>query len=167
MTYQNGSAQPEQARLAFDRLPMMMPVADLWDLASADLLTVLPEDRRVERKPSGIHAPELAEYFSMWANTAAEGGLVAVGMSNDGKFLGCLGIEVAHLNRLEHESHNLCPDAHVQCRRIDCVRTKTGAPDFMLLFRIHYNETKVVHTARGDAYIRRGESKHGSVRRHR
>lgn len=30
----------------------------------------------------------------------------------------------------------------------------------MLLFRVHYNETRVVHTSSGDAFVRRGETKH-------
>ncbi len=96
----------------------------------------------------------------MWANTAAEGGLVAVGVSDDGQFTGCLNIETAHINRLEKGAHDMCPDAHVECRHIDVQRDKDGADDFVLLFRVHYNEHRVVHTVRNRAYIRRGESKH-------
>ena len=148
-----------QLPLSFDGA-VILSVDQVWGSANADLLRVLTENRRVERKPVGIHAPDLAEYFSMWANTAAEGGLVAVGVSDDGQFTGCLNIETAHINRLEKEAHDMCPDAHVECRHIDVQRDKDGADDFVLLFRVHYNEHRVVHTVRNRAYIRRGESKH-------
>jgi ATP-dependent DNA helicase RecG len=149
----------DQLPLTFE-YPAVLSVDRLWTLANAELLAMLKEDRRVERKPAGIHAPELAEYFSMWANTAAEGGLIVLGMSDDGKFVGCTGIETEHLNRLERDGYDQCPDAHVECRRIGGTRQSDQQPDFVLLFRVHYHENRVVTTVRGDAFIRRGESKH-------
>jgi ATP-dependent DNA helicase RecG len=132
----------------------------LWGSATPELLRLLREDRRVERKPPLIRPRELAEYFSMWANTATEGGLIAVGMSDDGKLLGCLSVEIEYSNRLESESCNYCPQAHIGVKRVPIKRDKDGRDDFVLLFRVPYKEDRVVHTSDGTAYIRRGETKH-------
>jgi len=85
-----------QLPLTFEQAAVLS-VDQLWNQATSDLLKVAKEDRRVERKPAGIHAAELSTYFSMWANTATEGGLIAVGIANNGEFVGCLCIETAHI----------------------------------------------------------------------
>ena len=138
----------------------VMTVDELWQAATPDVIRLLKENRRVERKPARIHAPELAEYFSMWANTSVEGGLIAIGISDDGKFLGCLSADTKHINRLESEAHTICPDAHVDCKQVRIQRDKNGADDFLLLFRVQYHPRRVIHTTKGDAFIRLGESKH-------
>jgi ATP-dependent DNA helicase RecG len=148
-----------QLSLTFEAAAVLS-VDQLWQSASPELIRVLKENRRVERKPARIHAPELAEYFSMWANTAIEGGLVAIGVADDGEFLGCLCADTKHINRIESEAHTICPDAHVECKQVAIKRTRDSADDFVLLFRVHYHPRRVVHTTRGDAFLRLGESKH-------
>jgi ATP-dependent DNA helicase RecG len=130
-----------------------LTVEEVWNRASPDLLQRLGEDRRVERKPAGIHATELATYFSMWANTA-DGGLIVVGMENDGTITGCTNVSA----KLEMHASDQCPDARVECRQIPATRLD-GTPDYLLLFRVMYNRRRVVRTAAGDAYIRIGESR--------
>ncbi len=39
----------------------------------------------------------------MWANTAPDGGMIAVGVADDGKLLGCLGAGTTHMNRIESD----------------------------------------------------------------
>jgi hypothetical protein len=79
----------EQLSLIFKReLPVLSP-DDIYQNANQDLLAKLDEDRRIERKPANTHGRKLGEYFSMWANTAPEGGLLVLGMENDGLFTGC------------------------------------------------------------------------------
>lgn len=148
-----------QIPINFDQT-IPLSVDQLWNMATGELFRILREDRRVERKPAMIRPKELAEYLSMWANTATEGGLIAVGVADDGKLLGCLGVETAHTNRLESESCNYCPQAQVAVRRVLIRRDSDGADDFVLLFRVQYREDRVVHTSDGNAYIRRGETKH-------
>lgn len=68
----------DQLKLSFEQILPLLTVDEIYERASAELLTSLgKEDRRFERKPSGIHALTLGEYFSMWANTAPDGGLTA------------------------------------------------------------------------------------------
>ena len=124
---------PIQGHLAFNNVAVLT-VEELWSMADDALLKIAEEDRRIERKPVGIHAWELAEYFSMWANTAAEGGLIAVGISNKGAFDGCLSMEIQHINRLERDAQDYCGEAHVEVRRIRGSRHKDGEPDFVLSF---------------------------------
>ena len=139
----------------------LLSVDALYEQASQGLLKILKEDRRVERKPPSIlKSSHLADYFSMWANTGADGGLIAVGLSDEGGAIGCNSIEVEHLNRLEKEAHDQCPDARVQTKRVNVQRERDGQPDFIQLYRIHFHARKVVHTVRGEAFVRLGESKH-------
>ncbi len=139
----------------------LLSVDAMFAHANQALLKVLKEDRRVERKPPGfLKSHQLADYLSMWANTGAEGGLIAVGISNEGEAVGCNSIEVEHLNRLEKEAHDQCPDAKFEMRPVHVLRDSDGQPDFIQLYRVDFNPKRVVHTVRGEAFIRLGESKH-------
>ena len=60
------------------KLPQLLTPDEIYDRAE-QLIPLLQEDRRIERKPGGIHKEPLGEYFSMWANTSPDGGLIALG----------------------------------------------------------------------------------------
>jgi ATP-dependent DNA helicase RecG len=72
-----------------ESLLQLLSVDEIYHKADGRMLVELKEDRRIERKPAKIHARELGEYFSMWANTAPDGGIMALGVENDGAFSGC------------------------------------------------------------------------------
>ncbi len=145
-------ADQPQLPLEFSTLDVLT-VEEIWNRATPEALQRLHEDKRIERKPAGIHAAELATYFSMWANTV-DGGLIVVGMENDGGISGCANIA----SKLETHAKDQCPEARVECRRLPANRAG-GVPDYILLFRVTYNSKKVVKTAGGDAFIRVGESR--------
>src|SRR5947209_6777262 len=42
------------------------------------------EDRRIERKPAGVSARALGDYFSIFSNTPPEGGIILIGVEDDG-----------------------------------------------------------------------------------
>jgi len=94
----------------------------------------------------------------MWANTPSSGGVIAIGVENDGKISGLSKVGIAHLNDLERAGDICCPDAKHQTKRIN-ITNSNGAEDQILLIRVHYNEKKVVRTSDGMAFDRRGESK--------
>jgi len=153
--------EPRQAFL-FDllpeaRLPLLTP-AEIYAMAGERLLRVLREDKRIERKPPGIHAPVLAEYFSMWANTPPDGGIVVVGVENDGRITGCSKLRQNRINDIEASGRNFCPDAKYQTKRIPA-RREDGAEDFLIVFLVNYNESRVVKTVAGQAFRRFGEAK--------
>jgi ATP-dependent DNA helicase RecG len=136
--------------------PDALTVEEIWATATAELLIRLREDRRIERKPIGIHGRELAEYFSMWANTV-DGGLVVVGMEDDGQISGCASAGTYH-NKLESQARDNCPDARIDVRTVPAVNS-AGEPDSLLLIRVRYDERRVVKTTSDNAFIRSGSSK--------
>ena len=146
--------QSRQIPLNFEGPLALMTVEEIYERASVDLLQNLNEDRRIERKPSGIQPQALGEYFSMWANTAPDGGIVIVGMEDRGAASGCSGLSQKQLNRLEKTGMEFCPDARFENKRIPC-----GDSDFLEVFRVYYRPDKVVRTVSGDAFIRHGDSK--------
>jgi ATP-dependent DNA helicase RecG len=77
------AAKDPQLAFNFDGPTALMTVEEIYDHASVELFRRLREDRRIERKLAGIHSDFLGEYFSMWANTAPDGGLIVIGMEDD------------------------------------------------------------------------------------
>lgn len=148
-----------QLSLLFSKHSALLSPNEIYEAANHELLTRLGEDRRLERKPAGIHGKELGDYFSMWANTMPEGGLIIVGMEDKGKFSGCHRLSDNQLNAIEKACYIYAPDARVESKRIS-VSSTDGATSYVILFRVLYREDKVVRTASNDAFIRRGDEKH-------
>jgi hypothetical protein len=141
----------DQLELSLEARARLLTVDEIYSLADAAWLKILKEDRRVERKSSGIHARDLAQWFSMWANTAPHGGIVAIGVSDKGEIEGILSASVKHINEIERAGDNCCPDAKYEYKRKE-VTNKDGQPDQILLIRVHYNGKKVVRTTDGSAF---------------
>lgn len=153
--------KPKQKTLfdVLDESPLaLMSVDEIYQNADSGLLARLGEDRRVERKPAGIHCDALGEYFSMWANTAPEGGIIVLGVEDNGVYGGCSRVGPERLNNIESAGDTFCPDARYQTKRIPVV-LPNGKPDFLLLIRVAYRQDKLVRTNRGEAYVRRGDKK--------
>jgi ATP-dependent DNA helicase RecG len=147
-----------QLALSFEKHSSLLSPDDIYENASQDLLSRLAEDRRLERKPPGVHGKELGEYFSMWANTIPDGGLLVIGMDNDGAFPGCHKLSEEQLNSVEKSPHIYCPDAKVESKRIEVI-SRDGTASYVVLYRVRYREDKCVRTASDRAYIRRGDEK--------
>jgi ATP-dependent DNA helicase RecG len=151
-----GTAQQE---FPFISSVALLTPDDIYRNFDLSMLSVLQEDRRLERKPAGIHARELGSYFSMWANTSPDGGLIVVGIDDkSGVAQGLSGLGQPHLNNIEQTGMNFCPDARNETKRIAVVNKK-GESDFVLLIRVYYNGEKVVESVDGHVYTRVGDSK--------
>jgi ATP-dependent DNA helicase RecG len=140
------------------KLVQLLTPDEIYAQASGELFQRLKEDRRIERKPAGQHADSLGTYFSMWANTGPDGGLIVLGMEDDGEITGCRSLESKPLNRLEQTGRDYCPDARCESKRIE-VERRDGSSDFLLVFRVQFRSDKVVKTNRGEAYIRCGDQR--------
>jgi ATP-dependent DNA helicase RecG len=149
---------PEQLQL-FREQPELLSVGEIFERANQALLVELLEDRRIERKPPGYEGRALGDYISMWANTAPDGGIVVLGMEDDGAVTGCGSLHTSALNKIEKAPSIYCPEARVEMRRVPVRRTTDGGDDFLLLFRVHYHEKRVVETGNHQAFMRRGDSK--------
>lgn len=113
------------------------------------------EDRRVEYKSSRVHPRELGRCFSMWSNTL-DGGIIVVGVEDDGEVAGCQ-IKKAHpVNEIEDAPRIHCPDARFDSKRIEIVNAD-GKQDFAVVFLVHFREDKVVKTPNGKVFVRSGD----------
>jgi ATP-dependent DNA helicase RecG len=93
----------------------------------------------------------------MWANTQPHGGVIFVGVGNDGRILGCAKSEQAHVNKI-YKVGQLCPDARIEFNKIQ-VSNHKGEDDYVIVIRVHYRHDKLVETVEGDAYVREGDEK--------
>jgi ATP-dependent DNA helicase RecG len=135
-----------------------MSVDEIYDRMSQKIAVDIGETDRIERKSARYSARDLGVYFSMWANTQPYGGVVIVGVENDGKVTGCNIFSDSHIDDLQRAGDIFCPDARYQCKTVPVVNSK-GEADFIVVFRILYREDKLVETSAGKAFIRRGSSK--------
>lgn len=146
-----------QLFLPFDSPDSLLEPKEIFDRASERLLKRLPEDSRLERKPARVQDQLLGEYFSMWANTEPNGGLIVVGMNDDGSIEGCESFS-ERVNKLERAGDVYCPDARYEVKKVPVNNTK-GERDFLLLFHVYYKNDRVVRNVKREAFIRRGETK--------
>lgn len=127
--------------------------------ADSKLIDRLIENSVMEKKNGRVKATVLAEYFSMWANTGPHGGLLIVGVENDGQKTGLVSLHPSQVAEIELAGPNLCPDARFEQKRIN-IFNSSGKPDFVILFFVKFSEKRVVGTHRQEAFIRRGDQKH-------
>jgi ATP-dependent DNA helicase RecG len=157
-------------QLSFDLDSITPPRPDLRELwtpddilavaikEGADSLLRFREDNRVEWKSARYSPKELADYFSMWANTQPHGGLIVIGAENDSTVSGCLGVGPDRISEFEQVGPAQCADARFDIRRIEAKR-HDGSPDFLLLIRVYYRPDKLVETVRTEAFVRSGKTK--------
>jgi ATP-dependent DNA helicase RecG len=149
-----------QLSFSFEMPSALLTPDELFQLSDdSELLRRLEESRTWERKNSATHSRSLGEYFSMWANTAPHGGLIAVGVNNDGTISGCHRLTQQQINSIEKAGYVFCSEARVQSRTVKA-RASDGTMTFILLFRVFYREDKVVFDSSGNAFVRVGDEKH-------
>lgn len=149
---------PEQFLLNFNRPLALYSVSEIFAALDQELLDKLKEDRRIERKPANAHPKSLEDYFSMWANTKPDGGIIVVGQEDNGSLTGCTQLSSSRLNELERACEVHCPDAKYVSKRVPIRNTK-GNQDFILAFHVFYRDDRVVRTVGNDAFVRIGGSK--------
>jgi len=149
-------------QMYFDDLPArsysaVLTAEEIFSFADAAFMAGVHESSLIEKKSSRIQPKQLAEYLSMWANTTG-GGLIAIGISDDGTLEGFVRQSPNHVNRLEQARADLCPDAHFKSKRLPFTHP-SGEQDFVLLFYVQFHETKAVATAQGEYFVRIGDQR--------
>jgi ATP-dependent DNA helicase RecG len=94
----------------------------------------------------------------MWANTSPNGGLVFVGIENNGSVSGCEHCTAEHINAIEDGPRIYCPDARVESKRVGVINHK-GKEDYIIAFRVQWRPDKVVKNNCGGAFVRSGDKK--------
>jgi hypothetical protein len=107
----------EQLTIRFDIPLALVSPDELYQNAEA-FIEVLKEDRRFERKSAKSGPRLLGEYLSMWANTAPDGGLIALGIEDKGNVLGCKQLTQTELNEREQAGKVFCPDARPESKLV-------------------------------------------------
>jgi ATP-dependent DNA helicase RecG len=148
----------EQLTVAEQRAALLLLGPDAIYARADELVGLLKESRKIERKPPGFQAKPLGEYLSMWSNTSPDGGLIAVGIADDGTIVGCADVEQKRLNELEKAGMDNCPDAKYDTKYVSVAKAD-GSSNCILLFRVHYHQTKVVETSDRRVFVRLGDSK--------
>ncbi|MDH4988577.1 putative DNA binding domain-containing protein [Aminobacter anthyllidis] len=138
-------------------MPQLWTPDDIFGSCDQETIERFAEDNRVERKRGQVSQRDLADYLSMWANTQPHGGIVFIGVENDGKLTGCAKVEQAHINQL-YTVQRLCPDAKHEFKKIP-VKNFSGNDDYVLVLRVHYRPDKLVETVEGSAFVREGDEK--------
>ena len=138
-------------------LPQLWTPDDIFIHLDSAAVQRFKEDGRLERKRARIAQRDLAEYYSMWANTQPNGGIILLGVENDGAISGCSSLSDNQLNEID-TTRRLCPDARCDFKRV-AVPNARHKPDFIVAIRVYYREDKLVETTAGDAFIREGEDK--------
>jgi ATP-dependent DNA helicase RecG len=136
----------------------LLSIDELYDSISEESAVDAGEDHRLERKSASYGARALGDYFSMWANTAPFGGIILLGVENDGKITGTMGVPSEKLSELQRAGDIFCPEARYQCKHVDVTNAK-GEPDQIVAIRVFYREDRVVETAGREAFARRGSTK--------
>ncbi len=139
-------------------VPLCTP-KDIFDSCDEELLRQFNEDSRLEKKSSNIHPKPLGECFSMWANTQPNGGIIVVGINKDKTFEGCAQLSTRQLNEIEKTADTHCPDVNYKIKRVPIKRDKDQHDDFVIVFWVEYNKTRVVAMTDGRVFVRIGDSK--------
>ena len=138
--------------------PLLSP-EEIFESCDESLLRKFNEDSRLEKKPSAIHPKQLGEYFSMWSNTQPHGGIIVVGINKDKTFEGCTQLSSKQLNNIEKTPSIYCPDADYKMKRVPIKRDKDKQDDFIIVFLVKYNSSRVVTTTDSRVFLRIGDSK--------
>ena len=128
----------EQFELEFHapsiKLPQLWTPDDIFKAADQNIIQLFKEDSRVERKVAGIHADALGDYLSMYANTQPHGGVIFIGVENNGAISGCGRLTTEQLNKFETVRH-YCPDARHEFKRIP-IKNVSGEDDLIIALRV-------------------------------
>ncbi|NJC05066.1 ATP-dependent DNA helicase RecG [Sphingomonas kaistensis] len=138
------------------RLELWTP-DDIFNSLTPELISAFEEDYRVDRKSARISARDLADDVCAFANSAPHGGVLLVGVENDGSIGGLSCVAMDKVNAL-YSVGDFCPDARLDFRTLE-VMNKRGEPDRILLLRVFFRDNRLVETTSGTAYIRQGDRK--------
>lgn len=116
-----------------------------------------PENTRFDRKSARIDPKDLAICLSAFGNgPAIEGGVVLIGVENNGTVTGCSSLPEGKLQQLESMGRDHCPDGRFSTNRLQVTNSKSEQ-DFVVRARVHFVEDRLVELTNGNAYCRESD----------
>ncbi|MEE4210126.1 MAG: ATP-binding protein [Parvularcula sp.] len=152
----------EQLNFPFDEpfavsdVPELWTPREIWVRFTQRMIPYFGEDRRIEYKVTPrLHWDDLASYYSAFSNSP-DGGVLCIGVADDGTCVGCKNLSADQLNRIETFHIQICPSAKPEVKRVPIV--VDGDQNFLVLVYVPYCG-RLVETNKGDAWIRLGDAK--------
>lgn len=138
-------------------LPELWTADDIYLALDASNVSSFLEDGRIERKSARKSLKDLADDLSAFANAQPHGGVLLVGVEDDGTISGFSLVGRDRLASFEGTNPN-CPDARVESRRVGVINSR-GDEDVVVAIRIHFRADRLVETTSGNAFVREGKQK--------
>lgn len=126
----------------------------VYETDDIDLILRLGEDHRLDYKSARRQPKDFARELSAFGNGPSHmGGVIVVGVENDGSISGCKFLEGDGLQKLESFGSTHCEAGSFEYRRVKCTNYK-GEDDFIILCRVYYVPNRLVSLSDGTAYQR-------------
>lgn len=114
------------------------------------------EDQYFDRKSSKIKPKDIAAHLCAFAN--ANGGCLAIGISDDKKIEGFNSIGDEKINDFQKVPFDLCNPTPKHKTEILEINNEKGELDKVLLFHVESSTNKIIKTSSNDVYLRIGDS---------
>lgn len=129
----------------------------IFDSEDWDFVVQQPENTRFERKSGRVKPEILAQCLSAFGNgPAVEGGVVAIGVENDGTVTGCKQFAPDKVANLEFMGRDHCSGGRFKTRRLEVIN-KNGESDFVILARVYFVDDRLIELTNGDAFCRESD----------
>ncbi|WP_082659265.1 ATP-binding protein [Aureimonas sp. AU40] len=130
---------------------------DLYKSNDVSLLLRQTESNCFDRKSARIQPDQLAICLSAFGNgPSVHGGVILIGVENDGRVTGCLSQSTDKIQQLEFMGRDSCPSGRFQTKRLG-VQNFRGEDDFIIVAKVDYVEERLVALTNGEAYCRESD----------
>jgi len=134
--------------------PSSINPKDLFENPDLALLCAEQIEGQFYERKSKQNPKRIAEVISSFTNVNKEGGILAIGISDEGDIDGLLNRADLNVNEiLRYQSQAGILTNH---KFIDCTN-KSGQDDQVLLIYVPYEQNRVIETSGGKAFIRQGD----------
>lgn len=121
-----------------------------------EFLTGAIEDQYFDRKSSKIKPKDIAQHLCAFAN--ANGGCLAIGISDDKQIEGFNDIGDEKINDFQKVPYDLCTPTPKHKIEVLDINNRKGEQDKILLIHIEPSTNKIIKTSSSEVYLRIGDS---------